>query len=586
MPPPISTNGTPRQAIPPIAPLPPPRPQTLETEFVAGGGLLAYGQMARALPPHIDDITSDFGDDLYERMALYPTIAKCLAIFKASILEDGVDLNPAIKDDTDPDYKLATTIRDEAEAMLNDLETSLDDVLWNMADHIAMGNVVAEQRYELKRGHVEKRELLQLVALKPKPRRAYAFVVDAYMNVVGILAALPGQSNPYMGQMLVDPKTAPNILPREKFAVATFRPRHGDPRGTSVLRPAYDPWWRARQMRPEELKYMTQFGSPSLYGITPEYAQQQAPMDAFANPTLDSSGNLLPPFTPTPNIPVTSDLNGEHIQPSGTWTDSPEQKLTRTLMEFRNSTALAVVHGTEIHTLEVQGNGEAFRRYFADCDRDIIGAILTQTLATEEGQHQARAAAQVHQDVLDTLIKQAKRGIVRMLSRDILRPWVLYNWGEKAAHLVPLVNLGHTEPQDLAPLITAMGTVGYTIHPSQEPEIDEILNLPVRDLTQDVPLDDGTGAAGSVAGGQPGGTGAPPTTQPPGTPAPQQQTAVPPNRRAVRAHTRGIPAPRVGMGGGEPVRYSDADKRLLVEMFDDAFPEAAGLLDAKVTNGQ
>lgn len=593
MPPTIRTNGqvngtgdgsaaSARQVVPPIAPLPAPSRADLQTEYVSGGGWSWYSRLARTLPPSIDDITSDFGDDLYERMALDPTVAKCLAIFKASILEDGVDLNPAVKDDQDDDYKLATTIRDEAEAMLDDLETSLDDVLWNMCDHIALGNVVAEQRYDLKRGTIEKRELLQLVALKPKPRRTYAFVVDAYLNVIGLLGQRPGESNPYMGQVGLDPSHTPNILSREKFAIATFRPRNSDPRGTSILRPAYDPWWRKRQLLPEYLKYLVQFGSPSVWATTPEHAQTQAPLDVYANPVVDGGGNLEPPFTPGTDIPTTNTW-GTPPQPVGTYTLSPEQKLLAELMKLRSGTAAAFTFGTVLHVMEMQGDGKALLGAKADCDRDIIGAILTQSLATEEGQHQARAAAEVHQDVLDTLIKQGKRGIVRMFRRDILRPWVLYNWGDRAAHLVPLVSLGHTEPQDLAPLITALGSVGYTIHPSQEPEIDEILNLPVRDMTQDAALDDGTGTGAGVAppaGGPPGDVVDPS----PGKPVLPAVAAVPPSRRAVRAHTRGIPARRVGMSDG--VRYSDADKRLLIELFEDALPEYAELLDAKVTDGQ
>lgn len=572
MPPTTRTNGTIKQpTVPALEPVAPPTPAELAQEYVAGGAYAWYSRLARALPPSIDDITSDFGDDLYERMLLDPTIAKCVIIFKASVLEDGVDLNPAIKDDTDPDYELATTIRDEAEAMLDALDTSLDDVLWNMADHLALGNVVAEQRYDLRRGNVEKRDLLQLVALKPKPRRTYAFVVDAYMNVLGLLGQRPGESNPYMGQIALDLASTPNLLPREKFAIATFRPRNSDPRGTSILRPAYDPWWRKRQLLPEYLKYLVQFASPSIWGTTPEKAQTQPPLDALANPTLDSGGSLNPPFTPGADLPLTTDPFGQNPQPTGTYTLTPEQQLLRAIMEFRNGTGAAFAYGTELHALEMQGNGEAHLRAKADADRDIIGAILTQTLATEEGQHQARAAAQVHQDVLDTLIRQGKRGIVRMIRRDILRPWVLYNWGEKAQHLVPAVSLGKTEPQDLAPLITAMGSVGYTIHPSQEPEIDEILNLPVRDLTQDP---------------QPQPTPEPAPDGPPAPGKPQPAPAKPAPAKPGRATLSGDPVkPKVGRrpGSAKNVAYSDADRRLLVDLFDDAFPEQAGLLDAKVT---
>lgn len=587
------TNGyATRPVVAPIAPLPAPTPDVLSTEYVSGGGWSWYSRLARGLPPTIDDITSDFGDDLYERMAIDPTIAKCLAVFKASVLEDGLDLNPAIKDEADPDYDLANRIHDEASAMLDELETSLDDVLWDLANCIAYGNVVAEQRFELKPGAVEKRELLQLIALKVKPRRTYAFVVDAYLNVIGLLGQRPGESNPYMGQVGLDPEHVPNILPREKFCIATFRPHNSDPRGTSLLRPAYDPWWRKRQLLPDYLKYLAQFAGPSIWGTTPEKAQALPSEDSLANPTFDTDGNLNPPFTPGADIPVTTDPYGNNPVPVGTFTLSPEQQLVRSLLEFRNGTAAAFPFGTQLHTIEMTGEGRAFLAAKADCDRDMIGAILTQTLATEEGEHQARAAAQVHQDVLDTLIRQAKRSIIRMVRRDILRPWVRYNWGEKALHLVPIPTLGETKTQDLAPLITALGAVGYAVDQSQMPDIDEMLNLPVRDMTDAIDDNAATGDLPSDGADQPEGSGT--STVPPSgqaqsgvaaaTAAAPARAAV--ERVAVRSHNRNRPARRQAAMSSKRVdgAYSDADRRILVELFDDAFPEFSGLLDATVSD--
>jgi hypothetical protein len=104
---------------------------------------------------------------------------------------------------------------------------------------------------------------LQLRALKVKPIRSVAFVTDAYLNVLGLVGAKPGQTVPAVSDL------APaEIIPREKFCILSWRPKDGDPRGTSVLRPAYDPWWRKRQTIPEYLKYLAQFAGPSLWATS------------------------------------------------------------------------------------------------------------------------------------------------------------------------------------------------------------------------------------------------------------------------------------------------------------------------------
>jgi phage gp29-like protein len=137
----------------------------------------------------------------------------------------------------------------------------------------------------------------------------------------------------------------------------------------------------------------------------------------------------------------------------------------------------------------------------------------------------ARAAAQVHADVLDTLVRQGRRSVVRMLYRDVLRQWIRVNWGDAAITLTPIPSLGVTEQRDLPAMMGAISQLwnaGY-LHPSQQAGIDDDLNLPPRDLTAaPVPADPQAGppqpAPGQAAqdagrqGGQPG-QGQPPADQ-------------------------------------------------------------------------
>jgi hypothetical protein len=498
-----------------IRPLRDPRPSDLQRESVAGGVLGYVAQYARALPQHIDDVTADFGSDLYDRMSLDPQIAASLAVFKASILEDGVNVAPAIDNADDDGFELASQIADEAERVLDDLSTALDDVLWNMLDHQAQGNKLAELVYEMRAGITDGKARLQIAAIKVKPRYSYLFVVDAYENLVGILGRKPGMAAPAGGSSIIDTgNPPPDLLSPRKFAIATFRPKDGDPRGTSILRPAYDPWWRKRQALVEYVKYLAQFAGPSLWATLPE-------QPAVSGPPLDYLGNVL------------TDSNGDP-QASTSALDS----LLTNLQTFRNGTAAAFSYGTELHTIEMQGEGAAFLRAIGECNISMVKAILTQELATEEGEHQARAAAQVHQDVLDTLVRQGKRGVVRMLAKQVLQPWVRFNWGDKAAMaLVPKPSLGTTEEVDRAPMINALANAMKSglLHGSQLPEIDTMLGLPPRDLSQEPVI---------VESEQPQQPGRPPPEGQPAQDDQQQEADVPPDRVRVRPHHRGRPQRR------------------------------------------
>lgn len=462
----------------------------LNREYVAGGTHAFSSATLAALPHPIDDITRDFGVDIYDSMAHDPQVSACISVFKASILEEGGRLDSVIKDDDDKDYDLAKEITDEATSMLAELDTSIDDVLWNLLDCIVYGNKVAEQVCGYTGSVKDGSAIHNLIRLKVKPPEATIFVVDAYMNLIGLLAARPGEWAPVQGQMgiFAAPENLtkiPNLISPEKFAIATFRSNNSDPRGTSLIRSSYSPWWRKQQVIPEYLRYLSQFAGPSLIGT----------VGPSAMPSVDANGV----------------------------TTSAEQKMLNALLSMQNGSAAAFPAGSTVKEIAMQGNGEAFVRALHDSDQQITKAILTQELATEQGEHQTRAAASVHQDVLDTLVRQAKRSIVGMMRRQVLRPWVRRNWGDKAVRFTPSFTLGETEQRDLASLwqaAAALANANY-LHESQLQDLDRQIGLPQRDEAA-FPTTMPTGS---------GATPAKPTVTPvpnkstPALPAPAQRSA-------------------------------------------------------------
>lgn len=431
-------------------------------QYVAGSGLAWYSNYARSLPWAFDNLTADFGDDYYERMLYDAVVSSCVVIYKASVLEEGIALAPAIDDKDDPRYDKSKLMLEYCQRVIDDLDPSMDDTLWGMLDACAYGNKVAELNWSDEHTYTGMQHL-RLVSIKVKPRRSTAFVVDTYLNVLGLVARIPGIGVPVQtGTILAiaDPGQLENLLPRSKFAVLTFRPKDNDPRGTTLLRAANSAWYEKIQVRQEYLKYLSQFAGGSLIGTTPEGAE--------ASPLVDSNGNPIP----------------------GT-SQSPEQQMVAALTQWRNGSAIAFPYGSKVDAFPSEGEGRAFLGALDDCDRQISKAILTQTLATGEGQHQARAAASVHQDVLTTLIRQGRRAVVRMLRRDVLQQMLRLNFGEQAAQeLCPKISLGEVEQQDWqsrASGIAALATAKY-LSPSQYAEIDRsMLDLPPRDPNEQLP---------------------------------------------------------------------------------------------------
>jgi Protein of unknown function (DUF935) len=469
----------------------------LRREYVSGGGppsgVRRDGPLV--LPHPFDDLSEDFGIDVYVQMLKDPDVNAAVNILKASILEDGLQLAPGIEDQKKRDYKRAVKIRDLADQMLKRLTQPINTVLWNLLDALAYGNKVAEQVSEWQTHGGER--LLMLKAIKPKPGSQVAFVVDPYLNLLGLLGARPGEPQLSSGSVL-NPDTA-RIIPPDKFCILTNRPEDCDPRGVSVLRPAYDPWWKKRQLSPEYLRYLAQFAAPSIWATPPEGAEAEPLTDPYGNPAEDDDAEPAP---------------------------SPLESLLASLVEWRNGYALAVPHGTEVHPVELVGDGVAFKTALQLYSGQIIKAILTQQLATEEGEHQARSAASVHQDVLDTIVRQGKQSVLEMVSNQLLIPWVRRNWGDQAAEtLVPVPTLGTTEHQDVPALMSSVAALmrAAYLHSSQLAAVDEMLGLPVRDWSQpnllQPPPSPAPGEPSAPEGGEMGAGGADTDTEDPGAPS-------------------------------------------------------------------
>lgn len=432
-------------------------------EYVSAGGYVWLARYIKALPFYIDDTTRDFGDDLYERMMLDPQISSCMNVLKSAVLAEGIELTQIEDEDQEVPtlggptagkrtIKAASDqskeIADFCRRNLDNLARPLAEVAWELLDALAVGNKIGEMVYRIAQGGQDAGKLC-LGAIKIKPRRSYSFVVDVYFNVLGIIGLIPGQGAPVIVESIIgEPGQIPNLLPRQKFVVYTNRGEVGDPRGQSDLRPAYNAWWTKMQTWGEYMKYIAQFASPSLWAETAPNAQT-------------------------------------YTDPVSGLVQQPEQVLLATLMSLRNGSVVAVPNGAKITPIEMRGEGAPFLQSIDLSDRQITKAILYQTLATEEGQHMARAASETHQDILGLRIRTIKRTLAEVIRRDVLKPLVEYNYGkDAAAELTPTVSLGQTEHQDFAEdakAVAALVTSGF-MHRTQFPETDTMLSLPARDV--------------------------------------------------------------------------------------------------------
>ncbi len=426
----------------------------------------AAGALVQTLPTAHDDLTQDFGWDVYDQMALDPQIHAGRRILVTAALNQPVQFSIPVPrqlaDGADnPQYtraaKLTAFIRDGFRRLPVPLETTLFEMATTALTH---GHCLAEKVEGPPARVLPNYGPLRVLAdLKPRPLTVYRFVQDRYANTLGVTPAdtPTGRTTAQRGHLA---DGAP-IYGMEHFALLTWDGKHRDPRGQSLLRAAFGAWWKKRQAEPGLLAYLARFGQPSLDLEMAPNTPEQVP-----DPTTGALVNSRDLYL----------AMGEAYQAGGIQVRPP---------------------GSKSALQEANGDGAAYINAEALWNREISMALLGQTLATNEAQHESRAAATVHQDILALLIRYIKFWLADFVYHQLIVPWVRINFGDSAVPLAPTVSLGQTDPENLAAVANAiaqMTSAGYWDAAKMPPDIgaqlDVRLNFPERQVTAIAP--DGT----------------------------------------------------------------------------------------------
>jgi hypothetical protein len=321
---------------------------------------------------------------------------------------------------TDPRVERAKEIADFCQRQYDRVPKIAATLFQLCFEGMAHGNKVAEQVLEIAARGTDTGKWC-LKALKPKPREAIAFVVDAYMNELGMLGALPGQASVVQTTMVADMS---EVIPREKFAVFTYRPKNNDPRGQSALNAALNGWDMKRRTFPEYLLFLMVSAIP---GIIATVAAGQDEVTLYEDD----------------GVTTKKDENGEPI------TIQAHQFLLNMLGKMRNHQVGVAPEGTDFTLLEANSEGEVFTRALDKFGSEITMAILFQQLATRDSTHQTKGATGSQARVIDQIVWWVRDTIADMVRYDIFKPLVRYNFGdEDADELLPKTSLGDTEARD------------------------------------------------------------------------------------------------------------------------------------------
>lgn len=442
-------------------------------EYVAGG---FYGSNVNlVLSNNTDAISRKFGAARIEEMLRDPEIAKCLKVIKIGVLGDGVVFYPAVskpiplppktgesdqrkklrlaREQEIERYELSKQYADFANRAINNIDSAFcSTVLDNMLDALHYGNKVAEQTYREEFDKNFNKTVLTLDSIRVKSHHCVRFVLNKYRKLIGFHTIVRKENN--------DKEV---ILPREKFIVLTFNGKNGDPRGNSILESVHNAWWLKKQLWPEYLRWLLQCAIPGLVGYTSDKTEQRKFL-------IDADTNE-----------IIKDAQGNPIY------ESEVDDLLNALIQLRNASAIALPAGSKVEPINNTVSGDPFKGMRDVLNEEIEMGIILQTLATSEGRHQSRAAAQSHLSILDLLIWAIKGLVIDMIRQDLLLPLMEINFADFDRSLLPLISMGDTERRDFATDAIAIATLWKSgfMGESQKIGFDKQLGAPERDEESD-----------------------------------------------------------------------------------------------------
>lgn len=423
-----------------------------------------YSSMSVSVNGHIlpkpgDDLQYEFGLNIYPKMLQEPVLAALDDIVRMLVLEADPVFPPAIKEpesESDPNFE-ETQAEHEAAKEVSDyvtellkkrFKTPLRAIFWQMLEGYGQAHKLAEKVFGIDNGAV------QVVDLKPKPRKMYSLTVNPFYDVLGVKA---GVSTIGMITDLKGFDFQNDWFPIDRFWLFTPRMVDGNPMGHAALRPCYAPWYEKLLTRPESLKFMRQFGGGMV--------SLELPVITDKNKTVQVGDQLIDRQVYYQSLAQTFAANGG---------------------------AFTLENGAKLELHVPDSEGQAFEAKFDRCDREMALAFVKSVRAILEAQHGSKADSETSLGLLKSLVNWLRGALCDSFNGSVIRTIVELAFGQEAVDkYLPCMTMEESKEEDIPTLLTALSSAlaAGVITPEQMPHWDRKLGQPVREVTDEEPTD-------------------------------------------------------------------------------------------------
>lgn len=421
-------------------------------EKYLGRGLIGFGPSLEVTQTiNADELLRQHGYKLYRQMLSDPEIAASINLIIDAISNQQLKVISPLKLD-DPNYALSLELVQFVQYVLNNFDINA----WRkeqLQQALTYGNAVSEMDWEIEPSGQWKNHSI-ITNLRLQYPEDYGFIVDRWGTVYGVAPLGQAVGIQFPLGNLIPLSTAYSTLldgaiPAYKLSIWTWNPKSTDPRGQSMLKNVFLPWWSKQRALEEWSCWLGRYAQPSLWA------------------------------TPGPEaLPIC--INN----PDGSQTvTQPTESLLQALLQFKNASVLALPNGSNVNLLSTSGGAEPFIHSIDLFNKEITTGLLGQHLIT--GSTGGKNTPNSNSLVIRLLISSIREFELYNLKETIIKPLIEANYGD-VGNLLPEIDLGSGD--GFPPTVTEIAVLfqsGYFTE-DQLPAMDKLLGLPIRTTTDRV----------------------------------------------------------------------------------------------------
>lgn len=380
-----------------LADLPPAAPPPTDTVGVGAHWYQPQWLDERQSVPSIDSLVQEKGLGVYRDMQADDKVSQCLAIIAEAVLSAPLEITPGAEDD---EAEEAAQFAAECFKYL-DGQTS-EDLCRDLLDALAMGfslvQKVWREPFPAKhpwKGKVCYRKFISM------PQETITFKTDALGTIEpdGVWQIDPARHNIFATR---DPVHFAKY-PLDRFVLWQWRKRYNNPLGWSLLRGAYDAWFRKRQAVLWWAQYLENFGMP--------WVEIEGPKQNLADAL-----------------------------------ETVRRGMVRKLFAHTPDVKLGIISNTGT------ASNASFTQFIASCDAAISNALLNPSLLSANTDTGSRALGETHQDTFNWIVRSVQRSLAACIRSQIVQPLIERNYGDGID--CPNVQFAETDEGRMAALLT------------------------------------------------------------------------------------------------------------------------------------